>query len=234
MGKTKISVIIPAWNASEYLAECANALKNQTLDAQLQIILADDGSTDGTVALANDLGMTVIQLNHGGAAHARNAALKLADAPFVFFIDADDVPSPDALEKLYAPLLANPQLGAVFSKAEDFISPELTDQERSRLQTRPAPYSGVLPGCSLIRSKVFAKIGSFDQTLSSGETVAWVMKLRDAGIQTLQLEDVTLRRRIHRNNTGRRDAKGEAANYAAILRARLMKNMSAQKSGDTK
>lgn len=234
MEKTKISVIIPAWNASEYLAECANALKNQTLDAQLQIILADDGSTDGTVALAKDLGMTVIQLNHGGAAHARNAALKLADAPFVFFIDADDVPSPDALEKLYAPLLANPQLGAVFSKAEDFISPELTDQERSRLQTRPAPYSGVLPGCSLIRSEVFAKIGSFDETLSSGETVAWVMKLRDAGIQTLQLEDVTLRRRIHRNNTGRRDAKGEAANYAAILRARLMKNMSAQKSGDTK
>lgn len=234
MDNTKIAVIIPAWNASEYLAQCVEALNTQTLDAQLHIILADDGSTDGTVALAESLGLTVIRLNHGGAAHARNAALKLVDAPFVYFLDADDVPSGDALEKLAAPLLADPQLGAVFSKAEDFISPELTQEERSRLQTRPAPYSGVLPGCSLIRSEVFAKIGYFDENLSSGETVAWVMKLRDAGIKTLQLEDVTLRRRIHRNNTGRRDAKGEAANYAAILRARLLKNMSGPKAGDTK
>ena len=233
MEKMKISVIIPAWNASEYLAECASGLQNQTLDAQLQVILADDGSTDGTVALAESLGMTVIQLNHGGAAHARNAALKLADAPFVFFIDADDVPSPDALEKLAAPMLSDEQLGAVFSKAEDFISAELTEAERSRLQVRPAPYSGVLPGCSLIRSEVFAKIGSFDETLSSGETVAWVMKLRDTGIKTLQLEDVTLRRRIHRNNTGRRDAKGEAANYAAILRARLRQSMAKPKVEDS-
>lgn len=234
MEKMKISVIIPAWNASEYLAECAEGLQKQTLNAQLQIILADDGSTDNTVALAESLGMTVIQLNHGGAAHARNAALKLADAPFVFFIDADDVPCEDALEKLATPLLTDEQLGAVFSKAEDFISSELTEEERSRLQTRPAPYSGVLPGCSLIRSEVFTKIGSFDESLSSGETVAWVMKLRDAGIKTLQLEDVTLRRRIHRNNTGRRDAKGEAANYAAILRARLLKNMRSPKAGDAK
>ena len=233
MEKMKISVIIPAWNASEYLAECASGLQNQTLDAQLQVILADDGSTDGTVALAESLGMTVIQLNHGGAAHARNAALKLADAPFVFFIDADDVPSPDALEKLAAPMLSDEQLGAVFSKAEDFISAELTEAERSRLQVRPAPYSGVLPGCSLIRSEVFAKIGSFDETLSSGETVDWVMKLRDTGIKTLQLEDVTLRRRIHRNNTGRRDAKGEAANYAAILRARLRQSMAKPKVEDS-
>lgn len=232
METMKIAVIIPAWNASEYLAECAQALKKQTLGAQLQIILADDGSTDGTVELAQSLGMTVIRLNHGGAAHARNAALKLVDAPFVYFLDADDVPSADALEKLTAPLLADEQLGAVFSKAEDFISAELTEEERSRLQTRPMPYSGVLPGCSLIRAEVFAKIGSFDESLSSGETVAWVMKLRDAGIKTLQLEDVTLRRRIHRNNTGRRDAKGEAANYAAILRARLRQNMARPKTED--
>ena len=75
--------------------------------------------------------------------------------------------------------------------------------------------------------------GIVDENLSSGETVAWIMKLRDAGIKTLQLDDVTLRRRIHKNNTGRRDAKGEAANYAAILRARL-KNMSASKTGETK
>ena len=228
----KISVIIPAWNASEYLPACVDGLRRQTLDAQLQIILADDGSTDNTVALAESLGLTVIRLNHGGAAHARNAALQAAEGEYVFFLDADDVPSADALEKLYAPMCRESAVGAVFSKAQDFISPELTPEERSRLQERPAPYSGVLPGCSLIRASVFETVGLFDETLSSGETVAWVMKLRDAGIRTVQLEDVTLQRRIHRNNTGRRDAKGEAANYAAILRARLRQNM--QKQGGAK
>lgn len=225
MDKLKISVIIPAWNASAYLPECIAALRRQTLNAQLQIILADDGSTDQTVAQARELGLEVIQLNHGGAAHARNAALKQAHGEYVFFVDADDVPSDDALEKLAAPLLADPQLGAVFSKAEDFISPELTAEERSRLRPRPTSYSGVLPGCSLIRSDVFEKIGFFDESLSSGETVAWVMKLRDAGVKSAQLDCVTLQRRIHRNNTGRRDAQGEAANYAAILRARMRRNM---------
>lgn len=233
MTNLHICVIIPAWNAAAFLGECIGALRRQTLAAQLQIIVADDGSSDNTVELAKELGAEVLCLNHGGAAHARNAALEQVNAPFVFFLDADDVPTEDALEKLAAPLLENDTLGAVFSKARDFISPELTDEERSRLQPRPMAYSGVLPGCSLIRREVFERIGCFDESLSSGETVAWVMKLRDAGIQTRQIEDVTLLRRIHRNNTGRRDAQGEAANYAAILRARLRRNMAAQKQGET-
>lgn len=233
MEKLQISVIIPAWNAAAYLPECIAALRRQTLAAQLQILVADDGSTDDTVKLARELGAKVLQLNHGGAAHARNAALGQAEGDYVFFLDADDIPAEDALEKLAAPLLADPTLGAAFSKAKDFISPELTEAERSRLQPRPMAYSGVLPGCSLIRREVFDAVGLFDESLSSGETVAWVMKLRDAGIQTRQLEDVTLLRRLHNNNTGRRDAQGEAANYAAILRARLRKAMAERKSGET-
>lgn len=232
MEKIRISVIIPGWNAAAYLPDCIAALRRQTLNAELQIIFADDGSTDNSAALARELGLEVIQLDHGGAAHARNAALKQSNAPFVYFLDTDDIPADDALEVLIAPLLADDRLGAVFSKAQDFVSDELTDAQRSRLRPRPVPYSGVLPGCSLLRSEVFEKIGFFDESLSSGETVAWVMKLRDANIKVLQLEAVTLRRRLHMNNTGRRDAQGEAANYAAILRARMRRNMSGPK-GDT-
>lgn len=224
MDKPEISVIIPAWNAEKYLPACIAALRNQTIESKLQILLADDGSQDSTVALAGELGLAVLRLNHGGAARARNAALRRAEADYIYFLDADDLPTEDALETLMRPLLQDEKLGAVFSKARDFISPELTEQERRGLRERPMAYSGVLPGCSLIRREVFAKIGYFDESLSSGETVAWMMKLRDAGIHTVQLDDVTLNRRIHLNNTGIRDSQGEAANYAAILRARMLRN----------
>ena len=110
-----------------------------------------------------------------------------------------------------------------FGKAEDFISPELTEVEKAELKPRTAPYGGVLPGCSLIRKSVFDAIGMFDDTMKSGETVAWQMKLRDAGIKTAQIPMVTLKRRLHLTNTGRVQQKQEMANYAALLRKRMRK-----------
>ena len=231
MEKQTISVIIPAWNAEKYLPVCIEALQRQSLKAELQILLADDGSQDCTASLAQKLGLEVLKLNHGGAARARNEALRQARGSYIYFLDADDVPTEDALETMMGPLLEDEKLGAVFAKARDFISPELTEQEHRGLRARPMAYSGVLPGCSLIRREVFAQIGYFDESLSSGETVAWMMKLRDAGIRTMQLAEITLNRRIHLNNTGNRDAQGEAANYAAILRARMLRN---GRAGDKK
>ena len=110
---------------------------------------------------------------------------------------------------------------AVFAMAEDFISPELTEAQKAELRPRPAPYGGVLPGCSLIRRQVFDAIGLFDDTMKSGETVAWQLKLRDAGIKTVQIPTVTLKRRLHLTNTGRVQQKQEMANYAALLRKRM-------------
>ena len=81
----------------------------------------------------------------------------------------------------------------------------------------------MLPGCSLIKRQVFETVGLFDDTMKSGETVAWLLKLRDAGIKSVQLPTVTLTRRLHLTNTGRTQQKQEMANYAALLRKRMMK-----------
>ena len=217
-----LSVIIPAFEAEKYIAQAVESVRAQSWPGQLEIIVIDDGSGDNTVAVAGELGVEVLTKSRGGAASARNEGLKMAKGELICLLDADDVLTEGALDALYG-AMTEKGVDSVFAMAEDFISPELTEAQKAELKPRTAPYGGVLPGCSLIRRKVFDTIGLFDATMKSGETVAWQMALRDAGIPTAQIPFVTLKRRLHLTNTGRVQQKQEMANYAALLRKRMMK-----------
>ena len=216
-----LSVIIPAYEAEKYIAQAVASVRAQNWAGQTQIIVIDDGSADNTAAAAEALGLQVIRKAQGGAASARNEGLRAATGALVLLLDADDVLAEGALDAMYAAMQEG--VDGVFAMAEDFISPELTDAQKAELKPRPAAYGGVLPGCSLIRRSVFETIGLFDDTMKSGETVAWQLKLRDAGIKTVQIPYVTLKRRLHLTNTGRTQQKQEMANYAALLRKRMRK-----------
>lgn len=217
----KISVIIPAYQAEKYIAQAVDSVRRQEWDKEMEIIVIDDGSKDNTVGVAETLDVQIIRKAQGGAASARNAGLRVAKGDLILLLDADDMLTDGALHAMYAALADGAD--AVFAMAEDFVSPELTDAQKAELKVRPAPYSGVLPGCSLIRRNVFDAIGLFDDTMKSGETVAWIMKLRDAQVKTVNIPTVTLKRRLHLTNTGRVQQKQEMANYAALLRKRMKK-----------
>lgn len=219
--KPDLSVIIPAYNAEKYLAEAVNSVKDQAWEGNIEIIVIDDGSTDGTAGIAKELGCAVIPQNRQRAAHARNEGIKQSKGEWIFLLDSDDKCEPDTLKKLYAPVEAYPETVAVFGKTRDFVSPEITAAELGNVVPRTEPYEGILPGCSLIKRSVFDIVGLFDETLKSGETVDWMMKLRASGLKTVQLPDVILNRRIHLTNTGRTDRKEELKNYAALLRKRM-------------
>lgn len=217
-----LSVIIPAHQAENYLAQAVASVRAQNWGGVCEIIVIDDGSTDGTAEAARALDVTLLQKSQGGAASARNLGLQTANGTLILLLDADDVLTDGALDALYGAMEKN-AADAVFAMAEDFISPELTDAQKAELRPRTGGYGGVLPGCSLIRRSVFDAIGLFDDTMKSGETVAWQLKLRDAGIKTVQLPVITLKRRLHLTNTGRLQQKQEMANYAALLRKRMRK-----------
>lgn len=220
--RERLSVIIPAHQAEKYLAQAVDSVRQQGWPGETEIIVIDDGSTDGTAGVAEELRTQLLRKGQGGAASARNAGLRAATGSLILLLDADDVLTPGALEALYAPL-SDPEVGAVFAQAEDFISPDLTEAQQAALRPRPGSYGGVLPGCSLIRRQVFDTIGLFDDTMKSGETVAWQMQLRDAGVKTVAIPTVTLKRRLHMTNTGRLHQKREMADYAALLRRRMKK-----------
>ena len=220
--KPFLSVIIPAHQAEKYITQAVASVRQQNWLGEMEIIVIDDGSKDRTAEVAETLEVKLLRKEQGGAASARNMGLRAASGDLVLLLDADDVLRPGSLDAMYAALTEN-KAEAVFSMAEDFISPELTEKEKAELKPRPAAYGGVLPGCSLIHRQVFDTIGLFDDTMKSGETVAWQMKLRDAGIKTAQIPTVTLQRRLHLTNTGRLHQKQEMANYAALLRQRMKK-----------
>ena len=102
------------------------------------------------------------------------------------------------------------------------MSEELDAKQASELSKKEFPYSGVLAGCCFGKREVFLKVGFFDTSLKAGENVDWLSRLRDSGLKTVQLDVVTVRRRIHLTNTGRVYGREQMQDYAAIIRRRLL------------
>lgn len=105
MNSPKVSVVIPVYNAEEYLDECLTSLQKQTLQ-EIEIICVDDGSTDGSLEILNrysenDERFIVIRQKNQYAGVARNNGLKNAKGEYVIFLDSDDFFSAELLEKTY-------------------------------------------------------------------------------------------------------------------------------------
>ncbi|MCR5260914.1 MAG: glycosyltransferase [Candidatus Gastranaerophilales bacterium] len=99
----KISIIVPVYNAEKYLEKCLNSLTGQTYN-DIEIILANDGSTDSSLEICNrfaerDNRIVVFTQENAGPSVARNNALKLAKGEFIGFVDSDDFIEPDTYEK---------------------------------------------------------------------------------------------------------------------------------------
>lgn len=101
-----ISIIVPAYNCSGFIARCVDSLRMQSY-SDLQIILVDDGSSDDTPSVCDELAaadsrITVLHKPNGGVSSARNAGITAAEGEYITFVDADDYVNPDHIENLYA------------------------------------------------------------------------------------------------------------------------------------
>ena len=101
--KSKLTVIVPAYNEGKTIEETILSLKQQTVLPE-EIIVIDDCSTDDTAARAKRMGVTVIRppRNTGSKAGAQNFALTMVKTEFTMAVDADTTLAPDAVEKLLA------------------------------------------------------------------------------------------------------------------------------------
>ncbi|HDX6328340.1 TPA: glycosyltransferase family 2 protein, partial [Campylobacter fetus] len=103
---SKISVIIPCFNARDYINECLESLLNQSLK-EIEIIAINDGSSDDTIKILNEFANTdnrfiIIDQKNNGASAARNAGIEASSGEFIMFLDSDDFLSSNGiLNKLY-------------------------------------------------------------------------------------------------------------------------------------
>lgn len=101
----KVSIIVPVYNRERYIARCVESLLAQTLK-EIQIILVDDGSTDGSLAVCRgyaerDSRVCVVHKQNEGLGLTRNCGMELADGEFLGFVDSDDYVSEDMYQNLY-------------------------------------------------------------------------------------------------------------------------------------
>ncbi|MBC8103766.1 MAG: glycosyltransferase family 2 protein [Cytophagales bacterium] len=194
-----LSVIIPVYNGSDFLAAAVESVLQQQ-HSPGEIILIDDGSTDATAAVADRLQASlggllryVYQPNAGPAA-ARNHGLALARGEWIAFLDADDLWPENSLGVRFAALRADPLLAVVMGRVRLVQGIEASDPESER---ENRTFAGPSLGAGLFRRAVFERVGGFDPALRSSEDVDWFLRARERGISIQQIPAVTLLYRRH-------------------------------------
>jgi len=217
----RISVVIPVRDGERYLAEAIDSVLSGSR-APDEVIVADDGSADGSAAVAEAIGepVRVVRLPPTGIAAAVNAGIAAASGDLVAFIDADDLWTADKLERQVEALAGDPGLDAVFGLGREFLSPDLTAGERELIVVRPGDHAMRVRGTMLARREVLDRAGPLDEGLRVGEFVDWHSRAEGLGMRSATLDRLVLHRRLHGNNHGRR-AQASRIDYVRVARAAL-------------
>ena len=125
---SRAAVVVPIYNVEDYLEECLDSIVSQSVFADLEVVLVEDGSQDASPEIARTYArrysnMRLIEKPNGGLGAARNTGLDAVTAPFVGFLDSDDVLPPDAYEKLITALERDDDADVAVGGMQTFPNP---------------------------------------------------------------------------------------------------------------
>jgi glycosyltransferase involved in cell wall biosynthesis len=181
MPKEKISVIIPAFNRGRYIRQTVDSVLNQSYP-NLELIVVDDGSSDGTRAILEQFGNRIRLLEHDGRQNrgqsaSINLGLRHADGEYVAILDSDDYWEPDKLEVQAGYLKQHPDVGLVYCNGTavnengeflyDIYRPGHTESNRPENILLDCYF--LVPNNSLIRMDVLRQAGEFDEKLRAAQ-----------------------------------------------------------------
>lgn len=224
-----ISVIIPVYNCEQYLAEAIESVLSQTYQP-IEIIVIDDGSTDGTAKVAKHFAPLIryyFQPN-GGSGAARNRGIELAQGEFFAFLDADDFWVEDKLMHQMAAFNNNPELHIVLGQVKQFHSPELDENFKAKIYCPAELMPGTIPSALLLKREAFFHVGRFEVNWQVAEFGSWYMRATELGMNMLILPELVTLRRLHATNKGV-SQRQEVTEYVQILKASLDRRRVASK-----
>jgi len=177
----KVSVVIPCYNREKFIAETVNSVLSQTWP-NIELIVVDDGCTDGSRAVLESFGPRLVILEHPGRVNrgqsaAINLGLRHSIGEYLAILDSDDLYAPDKIEKQVRFLENNPEFGLVYANC---ISIDEKGKELHKMyysgHTPPDGPDQVLEDCcfnvpsnALLRRSVFEQVGFLDEALRSAQ-----------------------------------------------------------------
>ncbi|MDF1672254.1 MAG: glycosyltransferase family 2 protein [Vicingaceae bacterium] len=206
-----VSVIIPVYNAENYIEETVLSVLNQTHE-EIELIIVNDGSKDNTLAKLNQLKekksrITIIDKPNSGVCDSRNMGTENATGKFITFLDADDVWEPTFIEDCLNVFNTDLSIKAVYcrvqlineksDKLEEFIEAKTIESATDVLEWKRDYVASM--GCTIYYTEVAKKAGKFDPRLSTAADQDF--HLRVASITPIVgLDRVLFYYRIHENN----------------------------------
>lgn len=223
MTRPCVACIVPTYNGEAFLGEALESILSQTYPV-LDVVVADDGSTDGTLAVAARFGdrVRVVRQANAGPAAARNLGVRSTSAPFVAFLDQDDLWHPGKLVRQMGRFDVRPDLDLSVAHVQRFWTATLHEQaERFRDHRLARPLPGYITGTFLVRRRVFDVVGAFAPGVRFADSMEWFLRARDLGVVAELLPDVLLRHRMHGHNLSQAEADGSRDEFLGMLKAAL-------------
>ena len=201
-----VSVIMPTLNAERFIGAAIASLLAERTAVALDIIVIDDGSTDGTKPILEALAQEVPELRllqnpRKGIAAARNTGLDhlLPGCEFVTFLDADDISYPGRIARQRSLLMADPAIDALYGVMQMF-----TQQDESALAPAPGSRTKLIRGpylqSSMYRRRVFDKVGRFDESFRQGCDSDFVLRVIEQQFKLVLDEGIAAYYRRHDAN----------------------------------
>jgi len=213
----KVSIYMPAYNAERFITQAIDSALAQSF-TDLEVVICDDGSTDGTAALLqahyrDNPRVRWVSQPHGGISAASNSAIRLCRGMYIGQLDADDVLRPGAIEQAVT-LLDRTGAGVAYGGAE-LIDED--DASRRALVTPPFSRERMLVSMivrpfRMFRKRDWMRTEGFDEALSSAVDHDMFQKLSEV-CTFVQLSGVTYGYRFHGTNTSLVSRRAQEANH---------------------
>ena len=211
----RLAVVVPCFNDGETIEEAIDSVLDSS-QAECELIVVDDGSTDSETMRVFDRleqkGVRVFHQPNKGPSAARMAGVHETTAPYLFFLDADDVLAPGALSTLVGVLDAEPEAVAAWGDARTFGETTVRFRKNESLDPWLLSYVNVLPSAAAFRRTELLEVGGYAAKIVPGheDWDLW-MALAERGYRGIHVPEVVGYYRVHgarrwRSVTQKRDA----------------------------
>jgi len=195
-----VSTVIPVYQGERFIERALASVFAQEY-GPLEVIVVDDGSSDGGAALAAaHAGVRCLRQPNHGVPVARNAGIAATRGEFIAFLDQDDAWLPGKLHAQMRRMRERPELRYVVARQRMALAPGAQVPAWLRRGLLDEDQSGFLPSTLLARRSAFDEVGPFDPGLSTVSDLDWFVRARDMGVPMEMLPEVLVQRWVHDSN----------------------------------